>query len=109
VPWISLLRFWSTDGGSRWDALCNKKPRLRVGCRWRANDRQAGSTASGLVPINASAVSDAPHGKKAGRFGDVVRGRVRYSCLKEAARGEAIMQIEWCWGDEKGFGKRERS
>ena len=36
-------------------------------------------------------------------------GRVRYSCLKEAARGEAIMQIEWCWGDEKGFGKRERS
>jgi hypothetical protein len=34
-------------------------------------------------------------------------GRVRYSCLKEAARGEAFMQIEWCWGDEKGFGKRE--
>jgi len=25
-------------------------------------------------------------------------GRVRYSCLKEAARGEALMQIEWCWG-----------
>ena len=33
-------------------------------------------------------------------------GRVRYSCLKEAARGEALMQIQWCWGDEKGFGKR---
>jgi hypothetical protein len=27
--------------------------------------------------------------------------------LKEAAGGEAIMQIEWGWGDEKGFGKRE--
>jgi hypothetical protein len=28
----------------------------------------------GLVRRNASAVSDAPHCKKAGRFGDVVRG-----------------------------------
>ena len=26
--------------------------------------------------------------------------------LKEAAGGEAFMQIEWCWGDEKGLGKR---
>ena len=26
------------------------------------------------LPTNASAVSDAPHCKKAGRFGDVVRG-----------------------------------
>jgi hypothetical protein len=34
-------------------------------------------------------------------------GRVRYSCLKEAAGEEAPMQIEWCWNDEKGFGKRE--
>src|SRR5271167_1633081 len=34
---------------------------------------------------NASAVSDAPHSKCAGRSGDA--GRVRYSCLKEAARG----------------------
>ena len=34
-------------------------------------------------------------------------GRVRYSCLKEAARGEALMQIEWFWGDEKGLGHRE--
>src|SRR6202790_4831663 len=34
-------------------------------------------------------------------------GRVRYSCLKEAARGEALMQIEWFWGDEKGLGNRE--
>jgi hypothetical protein len=33
-------------------------------------------------------------------------GRVRYSCLKEAARGVAFMQIEWCWGDEKGFEKK---
>ena len=33
-------------------------------------------------------------------------GRVRYSCLKEAARGAGFMQIEWYWGDEKGFGKR---
>jgi hypothetical protein len=36
-------------------------------------------------------------------------GRVRYSCLKEAACGEALMQIEWCWGDEKGVGRRERN
>ncbi len=36
-------------------------------------------------------------------------GRVRYNCLKEAARGEALMQIEWCWGNGKGFGKRERN
>ena len=34
-------------------------------------------------------------------------GRVRYNCLKEAARGEAVMQIEWGWGEEKGFGERE--
>jgi hypothetical protein len=27
--------------------------------------------------------------------------------LKEAARGEAFMEIEWFWGEEKGFGKRE--
>jgi hypothetical protein len=33
-------------------------------------------------------------------------GRVRYSCLKEAARGEALMQIEWCWSDEKSFGNK---
>src|ERR1019366_4903667 len=36
-------------------------------------------------------------------------GRVRYSCLKEAARGEAFMQIQWCWVYEKGCGKREWS
>jgi hypothetical protein len=29
--------------------------------------------------------------------------------LKEAAGGDAIMQIEWCWGDEKDFEKREWS
>jgi hypothetical protein len=33
-------------------------------------------------------------------------GRVRYSCLKEAAGGEAFMQIQWCWGYEKGFGSK---
>ena len=33
-------------------------------------------------------------------------GRVRYSCLKEAARGEALMQIEWWWSDEKSFGDK---
>jgi hypothetical protein len=67
VPWISLLRFWSTDVGSAWDALCNKKPRLEVGCRWRANDGQAGRTASGLVPINALVVSCAIDDEKANR------------------------------------------
>ena len=36
-------------------------------------------------------------------------GHVRYSCLKEAACGEAFMQIQWYWVDEKGFGKREWS
>jgi hypothetical protein len=25
-------------------------------------------------------------------------GRIRYSCLKGAAGGEAVMQIQWCWG-----------
>jgi hypothetical protein len=36
-------------------------------------------------------------------------GRVRYSCLKEAARGEAVMQIQWCRLDEKGIGEKSWS
>src|SRR5580704_14755394 len=57
---------------------------------------------------HASAVSDAPHSQRAVGSGSCA-GRVRYSCLKEAARGKALMQIEWCWGDEKGFGNKDRS
>jgi hypothetical protein len=49
-----------------------------------------------MIPINASAVSDAPALLQEGSGSRV--GRVRYSCLKEAAGGEAFMQIEWCWG-----------
>jgi len=26
--------------------------------------------------------------------------------LKEAAGGEAFMQIQWCWGYQKGFGNK---
>ena len=33
-------------------------------------------------------------------------GRVRYSCLKEAAGEEALMQIQWCCRDEKDSGNR---
>jgi hypothetical protein len=33
-------------------------------------------------------------------------GRVRYSCLKEAADKEAAMQIQWRCGDEKDSGNR---
>ena len=33
-------------------------------------------------------------------------GRVRYSCLKEAAGEEASMQIQWCCRDEKDSGNR---
>src|SRR5216684_7075913 len=54
---------------------------------------------------NASAVSDAPRSGVAGRFGSGA-GRVRYSCLKEAAGEGSIMQIQCCWGYEIGFGNR---
>jgi hypothetical protein len=33
-------------------------------------------------------------------------GRVRYSCLKEAGGEEAVMQIQWCFGDEKDSGNQ---
>jgi hypothetical protein len=36
----------------------------------------------------------------------VPTGRVRYSCLKEAAGDERPMQIQWGCGDEKDSGKR---
>jgi hypothetical protein len=39
------------------------------------------------------------------QVGSVLQGRVRYSRLKGAARGEALMQIQWCWVYERGFGK----
>jgi hypothetical protein len=48
---------------------------------------------------NASAVSDAPHDKWQVGSGSPA-GRVRYSRLKGAGRGEAFMQIQWCWGYE---------
>ncbi len=52
---------------------------------------------------NASAVSDAPDYRT--QVGTPrCAGRVRYSCLKEAARGEALMQIQWCWGGKKSIG-----
>jgi len=44
---------------------------------------------------NVSAVSDAPHMEWQVDFWRRA-GRVRYSCLKEAAGEEASMQIQWC-------------
>lgn len=58
-----------------------------------------------ILSRNASAVSDAPCPTPENSL--PLLGRVRYSCLKEAAGGEVFMEIECCWGDEKGFGKRE--
>jgi len=52
-------------------------------------------SATRTVARNASAVSDAPHSQRAVGSGGCA-GRVRYSCLKEAARGEAFMQIQGC-------------
>ena len=49
---------------------------------------------------NASAVSDAPHREWQVDFWRRA-GRVRYSCLKEAAGEEASMQIQRCCRDEK--------
>jgi hypothetical protein len=54
---------------------------------------------------NASAVSDAPHMERQVDFWRRA-GRVRYSCLKEAAGEESSMQIQWCCGDEKDSEKR---
>ena len=51
---------------------------------------------------NPSAVSDAPHSEYAGRLGAALR--VRYSGLKGAAPGEAIMPIQSCWGQERSSG-----
>jgi hypothetical protein len=33
-------------------------------------------------------------------------GRVRYSGLKEAAPGEAIMRMQWCWGLGEKLGEQ---
>jgi len=55
------------------------------------------------LAINASAVSDAPPATPE-IYLPLIMGRVRYSCLKEAAGEEAPMQIQWGWGDEKGLG-----
>src|SRR5271166_420707 len=54
---------------------------------------------------NASAVSDAPYMEWQVDFWRRA-GRVRYSCLKEAAGEEASMQIQWCCRDEKDSGNR---
>jgi hypothetical protein len=56
-----------------------------------------------LLPSHASAVSDAPRSTPE-VYLSLTRGRVRYSCLKEAASGEALMQIRWGCGDEKDLG-----
>ena len=52
---------------------------------------------------NASAVSDAPRPTPE-IYLLLTTGRVRYSCLKEAAGEEALMQIQWGCGDEKDLG-----
>src|ERR1035437_26917 len=52
---------------------------------------------------NASAVSDAPPPTPEISL-PLTTGRVRYSCLKEAAGEEALMQIQWGCGDGKTGG-----
>ena len=54
---------------------------------------------------NASAVSVAPR-PTPGIYLPLTTGRVRYSCLKEAAGEETSMQIQWCRRDEKDSGNR---
>src|ERR1039458_6786937 len=85
--------------------------RSRSGRCWRyptqwADRRQCGSNPGGLETLvlyrTGPAVSVPGDSESPA-------GRVRYSCLKEAARGEAFMQIQWCWVYEKGCGKREWS
>ena len=61
--------------------------------QWSERSKSAATPFQG----NLSAVSDAPHGKGAGEPRKFA-GRVRYSGLKGAARGEAIMPIQSCWG-----------
>src|SRR5258708_40375148 len=56
------------------------------------------------ININASAVSDAPRSEW--QVDWELRGRVRYSCLKEAAGEGAFMQIQSCRSDEKDLGNR---
>jgi hypothetical protein len=63
------------------------------------------SLQSRLVPRNASAVSDAPHMEWQVDFWRRA-GRVRYSCLKEAAGEEVFMQLQWCCCDAKDWGNR---
>jgi hypothetical protein len=57
------------------------------------------------LSTNASAVSDAPYREWQVDFWRCA-GRVRYSCLKEAAGEEALMQIQCCCGDEKNLWNR---
>ena len=52
------------------------------------------------LSTNASAESDEPD-YRAQVAPPRCAGRVRYSCLREAARGEALMQIQWCRRGEK--------
>jgi len=60
----------------------------------RRSDRRFSWTGTDMKPPkNVSAVSDAPHCNCVGRLQGA--GRVRYSRLKGAARGEASMQIQW--------------
>ena len=57
-----------------------------------------------ILSRNASAVSDAPCPTPENSL--PLLGRVRYSCLKEAAGEESVMQIQWGCGDEKDFGNQ---
>jgi len=62
-----------------------------------------GLSATRKLSRNASAVSDAPRPTPE-IYLPLSMGRVRYSCLKEAAGEEAFMQIQWVCGDEKDLG-----
>src|SRR3974390_555022 len=73
--------------------VCGDYPRLTGQCLRIQVDP---SSAIRKLATNVSAVSDAPHCNCVGRLQGA--GRVRYSRLKGAARGEASMQIQWGWG-----------
>ena len=81
--------------------LAMRRPNVRAVCTAlrRTSGRQTGSYPQTLVLYRMRP------GVSAGRLRRRA-GRVRYSCLKEAAGEEALMQIQWCCGDEKDLGNR---
>ena len=90
------------------DLKPTKLPEWQLYCHCHCHERHGGSVRIGddlELTRNASAVSDAPR-STSGIHLPLTTGRVRYSCLKEAAGEETSMQIQWCRRDEKDSGNR---